>query len=436
LTVPKDEVIRDYRELLDEYVKNVQIPGFRRGKVPREVLERKFGEALKSEAAGRILEKAIEEAFTDESFPAGDRPLAYSRPEVEGDIKPDFQSDLVFSLVYDVVPEVKIGTWQGLEVEVPKAAVTEEDIDRELLEIQERNSFVLDREEGAAAVAGDVATADYVDLDAKGKEIPETARKGIAFTVLADGSGSPAMEIVGMKKGETREITETSPNPAPAEGETAEPAAGKIRITLTELKEKRLPKLDDELAQDVDEKYNTLADLKAGIRKRLEGFLEENIKEMKVVALMEKIMETTPIVLPESMVQAEIGGRLNRLAQSFNMPPETVARMLAESQTGEELGSKWRPAAEKALRSRLIMEKLIEEKEVRAGDEEISAELQEMAKESGSSEEELRERYKDESLEYLAAHIKEKKFLDLLFAENTIKIGKKMSYLDVISNKR
>jgi trigger factor len=302
ITVPKDDVRSDYQNMLKDYTKNIQIPGFRRGKVPQEVLERKYGDALKQEAVGRIIESAIKEVFTEENLPRSERPLPYSTPELQDEPQLDFEQDLKFTVVYDVLPEVKIGQWKGLNVEYPCAEIKKDDIERELENIQERNAIVMDRDDSASAKKGDVVTIDYQVFEEDGQTPSEIQRKDFVFTL---GSNTNVYQfdddIIGMKKDQTKEFDKKFP------GEHIEPElAGKKRkvlITLTSLKEKQLPALDDDLAQDVDEKYKTLDDLKKHIKERLEKNLEVKLRDVKTSELLKKIMENTPVILPESMIK-------------------------------------------------------------------------------------------------------------------------------------
>jgi trigger factor len=135
LTVAKDDVGSSYDNLLQEYSKSIQLPGFRKGKVPREVLVRKFGDSLKGEALERTIEGALTQVFEDESFAKTDRPLPYSTPRVEEEPKFDTGTDLTFSVIYDVLPKVTVGEYKGIEIEVPDAGLTDEDISRELEQI-------------------------------------------------------------------------------------------------------------------------------------------------------------------------------------------------------------------------------------------------------------------------------------------------------------
>jgi trigger factor len=437
LTIPKEDALSQYRNLLKDYAKNVQIPGFRKGKVPENVLERKFGEDLKKEALGKIIEKALEEVFGDENLPRDEKPLPYAQPRMENEPKLDFDNDLAFALVYDVMPSVSVGQWKGFEAEVPDVAISEEDIARELEELRERNAFVLDRDDGAEARLGDVVTIDFCMLDDSGNILPDSGREDYSFTL---GAGQNNFDfdndIVGMKKGETKEFTKkyNMKDETPAtQGGTDEK---KIRVTLTALKEKKLPDLDDDLAQDVDEKFNTLDDLKNSIRERLEKALVNRLRDYKVSKLLEKIIENTPVTLPESMVRAEIDGRLRNLARQYGLDTAKMMQMLSEGGDGlNDIEGKWRPSAEKALHSRLIVEKLMEDQHIEAGDDEIKKEIEEIAAESDMSVEDFIKHYGEgRAQEYVKDDVRERKLFDMLLTENSIKTGSKMNYLDFMQN--
>ncbi|MDR1654505.1 MAG: trigger factor [Treponema sp.] len=437
VTVGKDDVRSQYDDLLKDYTKNVQIPGFRRGKVPREVLIRKFGEALKGEALGRIIEKSLTEIFTDEVSTREERPLPYSTPRLQDEPKLDPDQELKFSVVYDVLPTVTIGGWKGLEAEAPEASISDEDLDRELEAIRERNAVVLDRDAGAAAEKGNVVTVDYCERDDEGNVVPSSEREDFAFTL---GSGYNFYhfddEIMGIKKGETKDFDKTYP-----EDFSDKHLAGKtkkLRVTLTELKEKQVPELDDDLAQDVDEKYKTLDDLKNSIRERLNRSLERQLRTMKINALLEKIMENTPVDIPESMIRAELDGRWRNLARRFGVDANELSANMAKSGDGkgkESIQEGWRADVTRALHSRLIVETLIEQEKLEAGDDEVEKEFERIAEETGSPVEEIEKYYQDNTMkEYLKEDIKEHKLFDVLLAENTLKPGKKMNYLDLLGN--
>jgi trigger factor len=437
LTVTKDDVRSKYDEILNKYTKTVQIPGFRKGKAPRDVLIRKFGEALNLEVMGTVVEKSLEQVFSDESLSREERPLPYSSPELQGEPKLDPEQDLNFSVVYDVLPKVTVGKWKGLEAEAPEVELTEDDINRELEQVRERNAIVLDRDDDAAAEKGDVITVSYCELGEDGTPLPNSERQDFVFTL---GTGYNIYkfddEVLGMKKGETKEIVKTYP----AE-ESDSALAGRtlrLRVSLTALKERKLPDLDDDLAQDVDEKYQTLEDLKNHIRKNLSENLEHRLRDIKISGLLEKILADTPIEVPESMIRIELESRWRSLARRFNTTAEQLMETMAKNNEAvENIQNGWRPDAVKALQSRLIVETLMENLKLEAGDEEVTGEIERLAAEDATMAEDIRKYYQqEEALAYLKEDIKERKLFDILLAENTIKPGKKENYLDLMSNNR
>ena len=433
VTVPKDDVRAKYEDMLKDYTKNLQIPGFRKGKVPKEVLERKFADALKGDALGRIIESSLQDIFKDENLSRYEKPLPYSTPELQDEPKFDLEQDLQFSVVYDVLPEVKIGQWKGLTSEYPYAEVEDKDIDRELEEIRERNAIVMDKDDSAAAQNGDVVTIDYEIFDDDGKPLPNLQRKDFVFTI---GSNKNVYQfddnITGMKKGETLEFFKKF------DDDYFEPElAGKtrkVRITLNALKEKKLPDLDDELAQDVDEKYTTLDDLKNSVRERLNKNLERRLRDIKVSELLKKIMENTPVTIPQSLIEAEVEGRWRRLARYYNTSVETLMQLMASGEEQEEREKEWRDTAEEALHSRMIIETLIEEQKIEVSDEDVEKEFERIAGENGVEVDEIKKNYNEQNTFYLKEDIKERRITDILLAENTLKPGKKENYLDFVTD--
>jgi trigger factor len=237
-----------------------------------------------------------------------------------------------------------------------------------------------------------------------------------------------------MKKDETREVVKTYP--ADSSDSSLAGQTKKLRVTLTALKEKKLPDLDDDLAQDVDEKYKTLEDLKNSIRERLGKNLDQRLRDLKINGILEKIVENTPLEIPESMIRIEMEGRWRNLGRQFGSSAEDIIKMMARSgKNPEEVQEEWRPAAVKALHSRLIVETLIEEQGFTADDGELEKEFETMANGGDTPFEDIKKYYEQENLrEYLREEIKERKLFDVLLSENTIKPGKKEKYLDLMKN--
>jgi trigger factor len=440
LTVAKDDVRSEYDTILNNYSKNSQLPGFRRGKAPREVLIRKFGEAFKAEAMAGLVEKAVAEAFDNQELPQEERPLPYSTPRLEGEPVLDPDQDFSFSLVYDVFPVINVGVWKGLEVEVPCVELGDEDLNRELELVRERNAIVRDRDEGAVAASGDIVTLDYAEIgDAEigdaGDLLPGTERQDY---VCALGANSNAYhfddEILGMKKGETKEFEKTY-----AADDPTSPLAGKtirLRVSLKALKERSLPDLDDELAQDVDEKFNTLEDLKNNIRETMGHNLEHRLRDIKVNRLLERIVAGTPVDIPESMIRIELESHWRETARNFNTTAEQLKKnMENRGEKPEDIENSWRPQVQKILHAQLIVAHLIEELKLEVGDDELEQEIENMAAQESRRAENIRRYYEAEEMRnQLREQIKQRKFLDLLLAENSFKPGPKENYLDLMSD--
>jgi trigger factor len=432
VTVDNEDVRSQYDDLVSGYRKTLRIPGFRPGKAPKEVLERKLGDALKGEALGKIIDNSITKLFEDDDFSKGERPLPYASPQLQDEPSLDLGSDLNFSVIYDVLPAINLGTWKGLELEIPDIHLTDEDINRELDAIRERNAIVLDKDDDTPAVTGDVVTVNYAELSDTGEVLTGTAREDFVVTL---GSGYNIFkfddEIGGMKKGETRDIEKSYPD----DFDDKELAGKhkKIRVTLTALKEKKLPDLDDDLAQDVDEKYKTLEDLKTDVKKRLTRDLEKRLRVVKINKILEKIMETTPVELPESMIRIELDSRWRNFARQFNTTPAELEKMMIRSaQKPEDIREGWRPDVIRALHSRFIVETLMENLNFEVSDEEIEKEYEALAAETNVSPEEVKEYYTEKNMqEYLNEDIKERKLYDFLFTENKFTPGPKGSYLDL-----
>jgi trigger factor len=433
ITVPKDDVCSKYHEMMKDYIKNVQIPGFRKGKVPKEVLERKYADALKQEALGKIIESALHDIFTEENLPRNERPLPYSDPELQGESKLDLEQDLQFSVIYDVLPDVKIGQWKGLKVEHPYAEIEDKDIENELKVIQGRNTIVMDKDDDEAAAKDDVVTINYKIFEEDGIKPSNMQREDFTFTL---GANTNALQfdndIIGMKKGETKEYNKTF------SGDYFEAElAGKVRkvqITLVSLKEKQLPNIDDDLAQDVDEKFKTLDDLKNNIKEKLNRNLERRLREVKTNELLKEIMENTPVVLPESMIKAEIESRWRRLAHYYNTNAQTLVQMMSGGDGYKEREKEWRETAGKALHSRIIIETLMEEQKTEASDEDVEKEFETMAMENGVEISEIKKHYDEQAMFNLKEEIRERQIIDLLFTENTLKPGKKENYPEFMTD--
>ena len=429
VTVGRDEVRKAYDDTLKEYSKGVRMDGFRKGKVPAAVLERKFGPTLKLDAMGRLMEDAVQSALEGETLV----PLSYAQPSLEGDPKFDLDADFSFAVTYDAFPEVSAGDVAGAEVEIPQCVVAKADEERELDGIRERNAVVADRVDGAAARKGDIATVDYAELDAAGAVVKGSERQGFVFEI---GSGLNLYQfdddVVGMKKGDRRTVSKSFP----ADYRYPELAgqSRSLEVTLTRLKEKKLPALDDDLAQDVSEKFKTLDDLRADVRSRLEKRVEDRLKTLKEKAIVDVLLERSSVELPASMVAAELEARKRNLMQRMGIETEEKLAGIVDmsGRTVDSLFDEWRPDAERAIRTRLVMDKLVADGGYQCSDEDLATEYAKMAAESNLSPDEVKAEYERRGMvDYLRDRVKEDRLMADLAGKVKAKKGKKQSFLDL-----
>jgi trigger factor len=432
VVVPQIEVKKAYDALLVDYSRSIRIDGFRKGHVPATVLLRKFGEELKIEAMSKVLEAAVEEALVD----AEAKPLGYSMPTLDGQPDFDLEQDFSFAVTYDVFPKVAITDWKGLEIELPQAEITAEDEERELAHIRERNAIVVEKDDSGVAAKGDILTVNYRELDAEGAAIQGTERQDFTFEL---GTGYNLYkfdeELVGMRKDEERSFEKTYP--ADHEDKGLAGRTIKIAVRLSKIKEKKLPELDDEFAQDISEKFKTLTDLRIDIRTRLEKDLALKLRQLKEKAIVDGLLTRTTVDLPRTMIDTELAIRLESLKRQMNIDTdENLERFLSYSgKSRAELLEQWRPSAEKAIATRLVLEKLTEDGKFECGPEELEAEYARQAEENSLSVEEIKAEYeKRQSVDYLKDRIKEDKLMDAIFAEATVKKGKTIAYMDLLKN--
>ena len=435
-TISKEEVAAGYSKNLAKYAKNVQLPGFRKGKVPPKVLEQKYGDSLKQEALADLIDESLNQIFAEED--AKDiRPLPYSQPRLENDKIPEFSTDkdLVFTVVYDVFPTVEVKDFSKIEVKEPQCEVGEKELNEELKAIQERNAMVIDKKDGDPVEKDNIVTIDYSELNDDGSVVDGSKREGFVFTV---GTGENIYkiddDIMGMKKGDTKEITKTY-----AKDDADADLAGKtkkISVTVKAIKVRDLPALDDDLAQDVNEKYKTLDDLKKDITKGLEANLKRKIEEVKSQSLLDQLVEKNPIVLPASMVAAENEHRWTMMAQQFRTTPEQLEKMVAASgQTKESMLEPWAGNAEKMFKARLVVDALLREKNISVTPEEVESEYAKLAEESGTSVEEIKKYYDEpRAKEYIIDEIKEKKLFEELYKQVKVSKGDKVAFADLFKN--
>ena len=431
VTIAKKDVAETYENTLKNYVKNAQIPGFRKGHVPANVLERKYGDSIKADTLGTLIDQSFDEIFKEETE---NRPLPYAQPTMEKAPELDMTKDLTYTVKYDVFPKVEVKDFAGVNVKEPQVTITDDDLSNELKTIQERNATVTEKKDGVVE-KDNIVTINYVEVGEDGKEIADTKREDYVFTV---GSGENLYkiddEVVGMKKDETKEITKNYKKDfenSDLAGKTV-----KLNVTVKAVKIRDIPALDDDFAQDVNDKYKTLQDMKDDIKKNMELAVSRRVKELKNNSLLEQLVEKNKFDIPASMLAAELDGRWRMMAQQFQTTPEQLDKMIAASgQSKEAMLNEWTGDSEKMLKSRIIVDSLIRARNISVTPEEIEEQYKRIADEGGMTVEEVKKHYEDpRSKEYLIDDTKENKLYDQLYKEVKVSKGDKISFKDLFNN--
>ena len=410
ITVEAEKFENAMKKVYFQNAKYFNIPGFRKGKAPMNIVEKYYGaQIFYEDAFNEVATDAYDEALKENNIDA------VSRPDV--DIKQmEKGKDVIFTVVVQTKPEVELGKYKGIEIKKIEYTVEDKDIEHELEHMQEHNSRLITVEDRPVE-KGDIATIDF-----------EGFVDGVAFDGgkaeghdLEIGSGSfiPGFEdqIIGMKIDEEKDIVVTFPKEYFSKDLAGKEATFKVK--LHEIKKKELPKLDDEFAKDVSE-FDTLDELKADIKAKLEKNNTQKAKYETEEAAVKAVCEKAKLDIPSGMIDMEVENMLKdfeqRLSyQGLNM--EQYLKMIGK--TEEEMKKEYEPQATEAIKSRLTLEAIKKAEKIEATDKEIADKMEEMAKNYGKKVEEIQD---NENLKsYLKEGIESEKVLEFIVKNAKIK---------------
>ncbi|EAF8620752.1 trigger factor [Listeria monocytogenes] len=384
--------------------KTLNVPGFRKGKVPRQIFNQRFGEEALFQDALDILLPEVYSAAIDE---AGIDPVDTPQVNIESMEKGE---TWVLTAEVTVKPEVKLGDYKGLEVEKRETELTTEELEAELKQLQERQAELVVKED-APAENGDTVILDF-----------EGFKDGVAFEggqaenhslELGSGQFIPGFEekLVGLKAGDEADIELTFPEEYHAEDLAGQPVVFKVK--LHEIKTKEVPALDDELAKDIDEEVETLDELKEKISKRLQEAKEESVAQAKQEEVIAKAVENAEVDIPHAMVHHEADHLMNHFAQDLQaqgLTPELYYQFTG--QTEEAMHAQMEKDAEKRVKMNLVLEAIAEAENIEPTEEAIDEEISTLAEKYGMEKEAVRAALGDMS--ELKSDLKIRKAIDVL----------------------
>lgn len=407
VTVPAEEVDKALDQAFKKVVKQINVPGFRKGKVPRPIFEQRFGvEALYQDAVDILLPKAYSNAVEE----AGINPV--DQPEIEV-TQIEKGKEFKFDATVTVEPEVELGDYKGLEIEKQDTELTDEEVEETIKQRLEAMADMVVKEDGK------VEEGDTVNLDFDGYVDGEQFEGGQADGYdLEIGSGMfiPGFEeqLVGLQVGEEKDVEVTFPEEYHAEELAGQPATFKTKIN--EIKTKEVPELDDELANELDSEANTVDEYKENLRKQLaESKATEAENAQKEEAIV-KATDNAKVDIPQAMIKTEEDRMVQEFAQRLQQQGlnlETYFQISGQSE--EDLRGQMKEDAEQRVKTNLTLAAIADAENIEATDEDVEKELETMSSQFGISVDDIKATLGNTDI--VKNDVRVKKVIDLLVKE-------------------
>ncbi|MCL2926802.1 MAG: trigger factor [Trichodesmium sp. MAG_R01] len=371
-----------YEQIIKKYIRSANIPGFRKGKVPRNILIQRLGKNyIKAMALDDLINNCLEKAREQESIKAiGQFELKTEFEELVKDFEPG--KEMAFSAKVDVEPEAKVEDYKGFLVQAEEAKYDSALVD-EFLEERRSRMGTLIPIEGRAAEMGDVAIVDFVGIipsETEGEEAQEVpGGKAQDFQMdLKEGQFIPGFieGIVGMKLQETKEISAQFPSEYSEANLAGKPVV--FTVTLKELKEKELPELDDDLAQEISE-FETIDKLREFLEQKFTKEKEEKTKQNKEKAIIDELVTHLEVEIPETLIKNEVQQMLAQSAMDLSQYGIDVKEFFS-SEKLPEMQERTRPEAIERLKRDLAIATVAKRESITVDEEEIKAESQKVVK--------------------------------------------------------
>ena len=411
LTVDNDKFEAAVNKAYNKNKGKFNVQGFRKGKAPRKLIEAQYGkEVFYNDAIDLILPEVYPQALDTLNIDPIDRPVLDVQ-EISKD------NGLVMLIEVEVKPEFELGNYKGIEISKVENTVTDEDVEARLQEMVNRNARLVSVEDRTIE-NGDTAVIDF-----------EGFENGVAFEggkgenhnlVIGSNSFIPGFEdqLVGKKAGEEVEVNVTFPETYHAENLAGKPVVFNVKVN--DVKVKEVPALDDEFAKDTTE-FETLAELRADVKAKLEEQAKNAADAEMRNALVEKVSANTEVEVPEAMVQHQIDNMLMELNYQLQYQGLNLEQLLQMTGRGlDELREERRADAERLVKSSLVLEAIAEKENVEANDADVDAELEKMAAMYNMEVEKIKSSLRETDIEDIKGQIKIRKTLDLLVENATI----------------
>lgn len=407
VTVPAEEVDKALDQAFKKVVKQINVPGFRKGKVPRQIFEQRFGvEALYQDAVDILLPKAYSEAAVEADINPVDQPEIEVTQIEKG--KP-----FTFDATVTVEPEVQLGDYKGLEITKQATELTDEELEQTIEQRLEAMADMVIKEDGQ------VEEGDTVNLDFDGYVDGEQFEGGQADGYdLEIGSGMfiPGFEeqLVGLKVGEEKEVEVTFPEEYHAEELAGKPATFKTKIN--EIKTKEVPELDDELANELDSEADNVEQYKENLRKQLTEQKQTDAENLQKEEAITLAADNATVDIPEAMIKTEEDRMVQEFAQRLQQQGlnlETYFQISGQSE--EDLRGQMKDDAEQRVKTNLTLAAIAEAENIEVSEEDVDKELQNMSEQFNISVEDIKNTLGNTDI--VKNDVRVKKVIDLLVDE-------------------
>ena len=411
ITVKAEKFDEAIKKVYFKSAKYFNIPGFRKGKAPMNIVEKYYGkEIFYEDAFNEVAGEALDEAVKENKLEI------VSRPDIEV-TQIEKGKDLIFTAIMQTKPEAELGKYKGIEIKKVEYNVSDEDVEHELGHMQEHNSRLITIEDRPVE-KGDIATIDFEGF-VDGKAFEGGKAEGHDLEI---GSNTfiPGFEdqVIGMKIDEEKDINVKFPDEYFSKDLAGKDATFKVKVH--EIKKKELPKLDDEFAKDVSE-FDTLKELKEDIKNKQQKQNEEKAKYETQDAVIKALCENVKVDIPSGMVEMEIDNMIKDIEQRLSyqgLKLEQYLQMMGK--TNEDMRKEYEPQAIEGIKSRLALEAVIKAEKIEATDKEIDEKMKEMAKNYGKEDD--KEFLKNENVRnYIKQGIESEKAIDFLLENAKIK---------------
>ena len=403
IELPATAVSTEMEKAYTNLAKKAHIKGFRPGKAPRDVLKHLYGPQVQNDVANALVNNTLPKALSEKNV------TPVSMPSVEAG-KIDPKATFSFKARFEVSPDIENVKYEGFELVKQESVVKDEEVQTELENLQKRAARLEPINPPRGAKAGDVLTIDFT-LSVEGKEVKDGGAEGVQIELGAN-QALPELDaaLVGKQVGDKVEATAKFPDQHPRQDFRGK--EGLFKITVSDAKEKVLPALDDELAKDLGQ-FQTLAELKADLRTRLEKSAKERAEIAVAEQIVQKLNDENPTEVPPSLVEQQC----RAMEQEILMQARRFGQRITQEQA-QALHGQVHADAEKKVRAGLLMAAIAKKLDLKVTEDDIENGFKELAEETGKNVAKIKAEYREKNKrDMFVGMILEDKILDLIEAK-------------------